>query len=122
MQEKAARRCSTKKLSQKLQKNRRKIPVLQERKTDKSTTTYIKNTAHNFSSYQLATKEYILSYRLDHHIPCKFNNNRIHTEFEQFNQSILKDISYIPESDLLCLKAKLRSTCKKHSKVHVPYK
>ena len=108
MQEKVARkRCSTKKFSQKLNKNRRKIPVLQERKTDKSTTTYIKNTAHNFSSYQLATKEYILSYRLDHHIPCKFNNNRIHTEFEQFNQSILKDISHIPERDLSCLKTKL---------------
>ena len=56
-----------------------------ERKTDKSTTTYIKNTVHNFSSYQLTTEEYTaLSYRLDHHIPCKFNNNRIHTEFEQF--------------------------------------
>ena len=39
MQEKVARRCSTKKLSQKLNKNRREIPVLQERKTDKSTNT-----------------------------------------------------------------------------------
>ena len=57
----------------------------QERKTDKSATTYIKNAVHNFSSYQLTTEEYTaLSYRLDHHIPCKFNNNRIHTEFEQF--------------------------------------
>ena len=108
MQEKAARRCSTKKLSQKLQKNRRKIPVLQERKTDKSTTTYIKNTVHKFLSYQLATEEYTaLSYRLDHHIPCKFSNNRLHTEFEQFNESILKDISHIPERDLSCLKTKL---------------
>ena len=109
MQEKVARkRCSTKKFSQKLNKNRRKIPVLQERKTDKSTTTYIKNTVHKFLSYQLATEEYTaLSYRLDHHIPCKFSNNRIHTEFEQFNQSVLKDISHIPERDLSCLKTKL---------------
>ena len=91
------------KIKQKSQKN-----TCATRKTDKSTTTYIKNTVHNFSSYQLATEEYTaLSYRLDHHIPCKFSNNRIHTEFEQFNQSVLKDISHIPERDLSCLKTKL---------------
>ena len=55
----------------------------QERKTDKSVTTYIKNTVHSFLSYQLTTEEYTtLSYGLDHHIPCEFNNNRMHTEFE----------------------------------------
>ena len=55
----------------------------QERKTDKSMTTYIKNTVHSFLSYQLTTEEYTtLSYGLDHHIPCEFNNNRMHTEFE----------------------------------------
>ena len=95
----------------------------QERKTDKSMVTYIKNTVHNFSSYRLTTEEYTaLSYGLDHHIPCKFNSNRIHTEFEQFYQSILKDISHIPESDLSCLKTKMRNTCEKYSKIQVPYK
>ena len=65
----------------------------QERKIDKSTTAYIKNTVHNFLSYQPTTEEYTaLSNGLDHHIPCKFNTNRIHTECEQFHQSILKDI------------------------------
>ena len=55
----------------------------QERKTDKSMTSYIKNTVHSFLSYQLTTEEYTtLSYGLDHHIPCEFNNNRMHTEFE----------------------------------------
>ena len=73
----------------------------QERKISKSMTTYVKNTVHNFSSYQLTTEEYTaLSYGLDRHIPCKFSSNRIRTEFEQFYQSILKDISQIPESDL----------------------
>ena len=55
----------------------------QERKTDKSITSYIKNTVHSFLSYQLTTEEYTtLSYGLDHHILCEFNNNRMHTEFE----------------------------------------
>ena len=95
----------------------------QERKIDKSTTAYIKNTVHNFLSYQPTTEEYTaLSNGLDHHIPCKFNTNRIHTECEHFYQSILKDISHIPENDLLCLKTKLRNTCEKYSKVHVIYK
>ena len=89
----------------------------QEKKTDKLTVTYIKNKVHNFSSYQLTTEEYTaLSYGLDHNIPCKFNSNRIHTEFEQSYQSILKDISHIPESDLSCLKTKVRNTCEKYSK------
>ena len=106
--------------------NQKKLTNLrkeQESKTNKSTIMYIKNTVHNFSSCQLTTEEYTaLSYGLDHHISCKFNNNRIHTDFEQFYQSILKDISHIPESDLSCLKTKLRNTCEKYSKVHVPYK
>ena len=105
------------------QKKLTNLQKQQERKTYKSMTTYIKNTVHSFLSYQLTTEEYIaLSYGLDHHIPCEFNNNRIHTEFEQFYQSILKDTSHIPESYLSCKKTKLRNTCKKHSKVHVPYK
>ena len=95
----------------------------QEGKIDKSSTTYIKNVVHNFSSYQLTTEKYTaLSYGLDHHIPCKFSSNRIHTEFEQLYQSTLKDISHIPENDLSSLKTKLRNVCEKYSKVQVPYK
>ena len=95
----------------------------QERNIDKSTTRYIKNTVRNFSSDLLTTEEYTaLSYGLDHHIPCKFSSNRIQTEFEQFYQSILKDISHISENDLSCLKTKLRNTCEKYSKVQIPYK
>ena len=60
-------------------------------------TTYIKNTVPNFSSYQLTTEEYtVLLYGLDHNIPCKFNN-RIHTEFEQFYQSIFRYITHTRE-------------------------
>ena len=95
----------------------------QERKIDKSTTTHIKNTIHNFSSYELTTEEYTaLSHGLDHYIPCKFNSNRIHTEFEQFYQSILKDVSHLPGSNLSYLKTKRLNTCEKYSKVDVPYK
>ena len=77
----------------------------------------------NKTEYQLSTVEYTaLSYGLDHHISTKLNNNRIHTEFKQFYQDILKDISHIPEKYLSSLKTKLWSTCEKYSKIHVPYK
>ena len=57
----------------------------QKAKTIESKTHYNRNTVHNFSSYQLSTDEYTaLSYELDHHIPTRLNNNRIHTKFEQF--------------------------------------
>ena len=84
---------------------------------------YIKKTVHNFSSYQLTTKEYTaLSYGFYHHIPFKFNSNRIHTELEQFYQSILKDIFHILESNLSCSKTKLQNASEKYSKIHDPYK
>ena len=57
----------------------------QERKIDKSTTPYIKNTVHIFSLYQLTTEKYTrLSCGLDHHIPCKFSSNGIHTSLNSF--------------------------------------
>ena len=75
-------------------------------KANKSITTYVKNTVQNFSSYQLTTEEYTaLSNGLDHHIPCKFNSNRIQNKFEQFYQSISKDISHILEDIMLENKA-----------------
>ena len=92
-------------------------------KTIESKIHYIKKTVHNFSSYQLSTDEYTaLSYGLDHHIPTRLNNNRIHTEFEQFYEGILKEISHLPENYLSSLKTKLRNICQKYSKIHVPYK
>ena len=83
----------------------------QHKSTFGITTTYVKNTVHNFSSYQLSNEELTaLSYGLDHHIPSKVNRNRIYTEFEQFYQSLLKDISHVPDEDLSHLKTKLRHT------------
>ena len=63
-----------------------------------------------------------LSYGLDHHISSKVNRNRIYTEFEQFYQSLLKDISHVPDEDLSHLKTKLRNTCDKYSQICIPYK
>ena len=63
-----------------------------------------------------------LPYCLDHHIPSKFNRNRIYTEFEKFYQSLLKDMSDVPGEKLSQLKTKLRNTCDKYSQIHVPYK
>ena len=82
---------------------------------------YIKNTVHNFSSYQLTTKEYTaLSYGFYHHIPFKFNSNRIHTELEQFYQSILKDIIHILESNLSSLKTSIETLPKNIAKYAIP--
>ena len=44
------------------------------------------------------------SYGLDHHIPTSSNYNAVETEFEQFYQNILSNISYIPENELTQLK------------------
>ena len=63
-----------------------------------------------------------LLYGLDHHISSMFNPNRIYTEFEQFYQSLLKDISHVPDEDLSHLKTKLRNTCDKYSQICIPYK
>ena len=95
----------------------------QHKSTFGITTTYVKNTDHNFSSYQLFNDELTaLSYGLDHHISSKVNPNRIYTEFEQFYQSLLKDISHVPDEDLSHLKTKLRNTCDKYSHICIPYK
>ena len=84
---------------------------------------YIKSTVHNFSSYQLSDDELTaLSCGLDRHIPNKLNRNRIHTEFEQFYQNSIKDISHIPDDNLTHLKTKLRSTCERYRKIHISYK
>ena len=80
--------------------------------TFRITPIYVKNTTHNFSSYQLSNNELTaLLYGLDHHISSKVNGNRIYTEFEQFYQSLVKDIPHLPYEDLSHLKTKLRNTC-----------
>lgn len=64
----------------------------------------------------------VLSDDLDHHILSKFSRNRIYAEFEQFSQSLLKDISQVPHEELSELKTKLRNTCDKYSQSHASYK
>ena len=84
---------------------------------------FAKYIVHKFSSYDLSDAEITaLSYGLDTHIPTKTNNNTIATEFELFFQNFLIDISNIPESKLSKINTKLRNTCKKYSKVKVPYR
>ena len=39
----------------------------------------------------------------------------------QFYQGLLRNLTHIPDNELT-LKTKLRSTCKKYSKINVPYK
>ena len=83
----------------------------------------MKHMVHNFSSYALTEDEMnALAYRLDHHIPTNINKNAIFTEFEQFFQNLLRDISHIPENELSRIKTKLRNTCEKYCNVKVPYK
>ena len=78
---------------------------------------------HNFSSYQLSSKEEeALSFGLDEHIPSVCNRNRLFTEFEMFYQNILKDISHLNNDVITRLKTKLRHTCDKYSRIKVPYK
>ena len=61
------------------------------------------------------------SFRLDHHIPTK-SKDVANVEFEQFYQGLLRNLTHIPDNELTSLKAKLRSTCEKYSKINVPYK
>ena len=88
----------------------------QKTKTMESKNHHIKNTVQNFSLYKLLTEENTAL------IPTRLNNNIIHTEFEQFYQGILNNISHIPENYLSSLKTKLRNTCKKYNKIRAPYK
>ena len=90
---------------------------------DESKRSYIKHTVHNFSSYVLSNEEYTaLSFGLDHHIPTKSKYVATEVEFEQFYQGLLRNLTHIPDNELTSLKTKLRRTCEKYSKIHVPYK
>ena len=82
----------------------------------------MKHIIHNFSSYTVTDKKMTaLAYGLDH-IPTNINKNAIFTEFEQFFQKLLRDISHIPENELSRIKAKLGNTSKKYCNVKVPCK
>ena len=68
---------------------------------------YINNTVHNFLSYILSSREELgLVYGLEQHIPVKRNKHTIKTEFEVFYQSLLKNISHIPENDISLINTK----------------
>ena len=77
----------------------------------------------NFSLHILTEENLTaLTYGLDHHIPTNINKNAIFTEFEQFFQNLLRDISHIPENELSRIKTKLRNAREKYSNMKVPYK
>ena len=60
-----------------------------------------KEVVYNFSSYVLSQEEHeALSYGLEHHTPSKVTRNSVNTEFESFYQSLLLDISTIPEESI----------------------
>ena len=74
----------------------------------------MKSIVHNYSSYVLSKDEELaLSYGLENHIPTKTSRIAINTEFEQFYQRLLHDISHIPKEDL--------AHTKPESKIRVPY-
>ena len=78
---------------------------------------------HNCSTYTLSDEQYeALPFGLDTHIPVKVNKNAIYAEFEVFLQSLLKDISNIPEKELRQMTTSLRNMCDKYTKIKVPYK
>ena len=81
----------------------------------------MKRIVHKFWPYNLSQVEInALSYELDHHIPTNINRTAITTEFESFFQSLLRNISHMPENEIKKVKTKLRSTSEKYSNIKVP--
>ena len=106
-------------------KHEKKINNLKRTSTRKetSTNTYVKETVHNFSSYVLSSDERIaLSYTLDQHIPTSNNSISIHSEFERFHQSLIRNLPHLPDEEKTRLKTKLRNTCDRYSRKSTPYK
>ena len=84
---------------------------------------YICHTVHNFSSYQLSSKqEKAKLFGLDEHIPSVCNQNKLFKEFEMFYQDIFKCISHLNNATITRLKTKLWHTCDKYNQIKVPYK
>ena len=48
--------------------------------------------------------------------------NSVNTEFESFYQSLLRNISTIPEERIARIKTQLRSKCKKYCNVKIPFR
>ena len=59
---------------------------------------------------------------LKHHIPSKVTRNSVNTEFESFYQSLLRNISTIPEERIARLKTQLRSKIEKYYYVKIPFR
>ena len=95
----------------------------QIRSTHNHSTTYLKHTLCNMSSYELSHEEYTaLSFGIDHHISSKTDANLLYTEFEAYYQSIIHKLSNLPETEISHLKTKLRSACEKYNTIKIPYK
>ena len=63
---------------------------------------YIKHTAHNFSSCVMPNEEYTaLSFGLGHHIPTKSKDVAIEIEFEQFYQDFLRNLTHTRQSVII---------------------
>ena len=58
---------------------------------------------------------------LKHHIPSKVIRNSVNTEFESFYQSLLLDMSTIPEESIVRIKTQLWSKCEKYGKVKISF-
>ena len=58
----------------------------------------------------------------EHHIPSKVTRNSMNTEFESFYQSLLRNISTIPEERIARLKTQLRSKIEKYYYVKIPFR
>ena len=95
----------------------------QIRSAQNHSTTYLKHTVCNMSSYESSHEECTaLSFGLDHYIPSKTDANLIYTEFEIYYQSIIHKLTNLPETEISHLKTKLRSSCEKYNTIKIPYK
>ena len=75
------------------------------------------------SSYVLSDEEQLaLSFGLEQHVPVKCDNNLINTEFEHYFQNIKNTIPNISDKNMLQLKTKLLSTCKKYNSIKIAFK
>ena len=99
---------------------------LERRLLNLDTTSFIKQIAHNYSSYNLSREEEkALSLRLHEHIPSNINRNQLFAELGLLYQNILPTISDIPEENQIKLNiiALSRcSECEKYSSIKVPWK
>lgn len=73
-----------------------------------------KEAIRNLSSYNFSKDKHALSYGLDHHIPGIIAWTEINTEFELFDQHIVRDVSNFLEHNIDRTKTKLYGTTKFH--------